>query len=173
MHFCKATYITIPFSMLHVRLYFSSIDSNMPRSVRHNFLSLLNRSRQEGTQPGGRGRAEIAPTSLSSRDIASVPIKPPALRTPPPPQYIAAGPSGSGASQSAGHSTATRQYKRRIPRSPSPPVRPPIFTPLLEMGFSTSHIETAIAETGILFTFLCSKVWRYKWEILCFISNLF
>ena len=145
----------------------------MPRSVRHNFLSLLNRSRQEGTQPGGRGRAEIAPTSLSSRDIASIPIKPPALRTPPPPQYIAAGPSGSGASQSAGHSTATRQYKRRIPRSPSPPVRPPIFTPLLEMGFSTSHIETAIAETGIPSTLLCSKVWRYKWKILCFISNLF
>ena len=135
--------------MFSFSLCYSSIDSNMPRSVRHNFLSLLNRSRQEGSQPGARGRVELAPSSLSLRDISSVPIKPPALRTPPPPQYIAPGPSGAGLL--AGHSIGPRQYKRRIPRSPSPPVRPPIFTPLLEMGFSTTHIETAIAETGTVF----------------------
>lgn len=121
---------------------FSSIDSSMPRTLRHNFLSLLSRSRQEGTHPGARGRPDHGLTSLSTRDISSVPVKPPPLRAPPPPQYVAPGRSG--------HSTLPRQYKRRIPRSSSPPVRPPVFTPLLEMGFSFQHIDTALAETGKL-----------------------
>ena len=126
--------------------FFSTIDSSMPPSVRHNFLSLLNRSRQEGNRPVSQGRADLGLTSMSSRDVTSVPVKPPALRTPPPPpQYVAAGHS---AAHSAAHSAGPRQYKRRIPRSPSPPVMPPIYTPLLEMGFTSQHIETALGETG-------------------------
>ena len=139
---------------------FSSIDSNIPRSVRHNFLSILNRSRQEGNAPVGRGRADLGlgPTSVSGRDIVSVPVKPPALRAAPPPPFGATG-------HPAAHSTGPRLYKRRIPRSPSPPVTLPVYTPLLEMGFTSQHIETAIAETGKYKNSCRGLCYYYSWDI--------
>ena len=110
--------------------FHSNIDGNLFRSGRLRSLSTYaNRSQHEGGTPNSR----LSP-NLSGSNPREV------IRTPPQralPEFLPQHP---------------RQYKRRVPRSPSPPVMPPIYTPLMEMGFSQQHIESAIESTGMFLT---------------------
>ncbi|KAL4227433.1 putative E3 ubiquitin-protein ligase herc1 [Mactra antiquata] len=98
----------------------SATDGGHPSSLRYRLP--LSNTRRVGTPTVSRP----LPTSISSRDIVPVPAIAPVPRVPPPQFSL-----------------------RRTRRPPSPPVLPSIFTPLMEMGFSISHIELAVDETGV------------------------
>lgn len=129
----------------NLMLFFVSISDRRTRSLPH----YVNRTQQEGSSPFRQN--PLLPESVSlSRDLISIPPTAPPLRRPPPPQYTAPG-------------TSQRpRHKRRVQRTPSPPVIIPIIRPLMEMGFSISQIETALEETGRLLspTFLLDN--RYQ-----------
>lgn len=118
----------------------SNIDGNLLRSKRVSSLPhLLSHVQQDGSSQNARSNVYTTPSAVLSRDIVPVPTVAPPMRQPPPPQLTTLGVVGR----------QTPRHKRRIQRSPSPPVLPYIFTHLLEMGFSVQHIETALEATGI------------------------
>lgn len=142
--------------------HFSNLEGNLLRGGRLRSLPhYVNRTQQDGGTSAGPGRSHFIPTAITSRDIVSIPPSAPPLRRPPPPQFTA-----------PGISPAPRQYKRRMQRSPSPPVMPPVFTPLMEMGFSVSHIESAIQsqDTGM---YICHYPESYVNDLTHKVSALF
>ncbi|KAL3866609.1 hypothetical protein ACJMK2_043893 [Sinanodonta woodiana] len=116
----------------------SDRETQRPSSLQQtSILQYIRASNIDGSMPRSlrrnllvRPRSAEPEGSISHRDIISVSPKPPFLR-PPPPQF----------------SRLPPHPPVRI-RSPSPPP-PPIALPLIEMGFTLSHIKRAIAEAGI------------------------
>ncbi|XP_052792636.1 probable E3 ubiquitin-protein ligase HERC1 isoform X1 [Mya arenaria] len=111
-------------------------ESNALRGGRARSLPhYVNRTQQDGTGHPSAHTSQLP--SLFTQALVSVPTPAPPLRGPPPPQYTTAGAS------------PVLRHKRRAQRTPSPPLMPPIYTPLIEMGFTSSHIDQAVEETGI------------------------